>query len=312
MKRTIWVAAAILSFGLASLDAEAQRRMGGGRNLGKQRPAPTMNEAAKAPAPAPATPAPTAAPTKPGTAPAAAGGAAAKPTFMQRWGGLLAGLGIGVLLASLFGEQLGPIIGMLLMALLAIGVVMLLFRLFARKPPPAAYAGATPAPAPGESSPHFRGIGSALTPPATAEDATGVQNRSVMTRNIMPEAIAQSEIAPFLRVARTSFIRLQAAHDARDLDDIRDYTTPELYAEIAMQVGERGDEPQRVEVVNVDAQLLEAIVEGDYAVATVRFTGLIRENNAPNPEPFDELWHVRKSLKDRKAPWLIAGIQQME
>ena len=65
-------------------------------------------------------------------------------------------------------------------------------------------------------------------------------------------------------------------------------------------------------MVNVDAQLLEAVVEGDYAVASVRFSGLIRENNAPNPEPFDELWHVRKALGQRNAPWLIAGIQQME
>ena len=316
MKHALLVAGALLCFGVVSMDAEAQaRRMGGGRNLGKQKPAPTMQEAQKAPAATPATPAQQAAPTKPATAPGAAPAAAAKPSFMQRWGGLLAGLGIGVLLASLFGEQLGPIVGMLLMAMLAVGVLMLLFRLFARKTqPPPAFAGAgspAPAAAPG-TTPQFRGIGAALTPPATAEDAAGVQNRQVMARNIVPEAIATAEIAPFLRVAKTSFIRLQAAHDARDLNDIRDYTTPELYAEIAMQVQERGDTPQRTEVVSVDAQLLEAVVEGDYAIATVRFTGLIRENGAGNPEPFDELWHVRKAVRERNAPWLVAGIQQVE
>ena len=32
-----------------------------------------------------------------------------------------------------------------------------------------------------------------------------------------------------------AFIRLQAANDAKDLDDIRDYTTPEMYAEISLQ-----------------------------------------------------------------------------
>jgi predicted lipid-binding transport protein (Tim44 family) len=79
-----------------------------------------------------------------------------------------------------------------------------------------------------------------------------------------------------------------------------------------MQVQERGDTPQRTEVVSVDAQLLEAVVEGDHAIATVRFTGLIRENNASNPEPFDELWHVRKPVSARNGSWLIAGIQQME
>jgi len=295
MKHAYLVAGALLSFALVSMDAEAQRRMGGGRNLGKQRPAPTMQEAQKAPAPA--TPAQQqAAPAKAGTAP---GAAAAKPSFMQRWGGLLAGLGIGALLASLFGAQLGPIVGLLLMAMLVLVVVTFVFRLLARRngAPTPAYAGAGAG-----GAPPFRGIGADAEPVGT----------SVATRNIQPEAIPTAEIAPFLRVAKTSFIRLQAAHDAKDLDDIRDYTTPELYAEIAMQVQERGEEPQRTEVVSVDAQLLEAVVEGDYALATVRFTGLIRENNAANPEPFDELWHVRKPLHGRSGTWLIAGIQQME
>src|SRR6185436_9924921 len=102
----------------------------------------------------------------------------------------------------------------------------------------------------------------------------------------------------------------QAANDAGDLDDIRDFTTPELYAEIAMQLKDRGGEKQKTEVVSLDAQVIEAVVEDDYAIASVRFWGLIRETPGANPEPFDEVWHVRKSMKDRKASWMIAGIQQ--
>ena len=124
-------------------------------------------------------------------------------------------------------------------------------------------------------------------------------------------AIPGFEAEPFLRVAKTSFIRLQAANDAKDLDDIRDFTTPELFAEIAMQARERGDAPQKTEVVTLDASLVEAVVEGDYAIASVRFTGLIREQADANPEPFDEVWHVRQDQRDRKATWLIAGIQQV-
>jgi predicted lipid-binding transport protein (Tim44 family) len=52
------------------------------------------------------------------------------------------------------------------------------------------------------------------------------------------------------------------------------------------------------------------VVEGDYAIASVRFTGLIREAADANPEPFDEIWHVRQDQRDRKATWLISGIQQ--
>jgi predicted lipid-binding transport protein (Tim44 family) len=83
-----------------------------------------------------------------------------------------------------------------------------------------------------------------------------------------------------------------------------------MFAAIAMQVGERGDAPQKTEVVTLNASLVEAVVEGDYAIASVRFTGLIRESADANPEPLDEIWHVRQDQRDRKATWLLAGIQQ--
>ena len=44
-----------------------------------------------------------------------------------------------------------------------------------------------------------------------------------------------------MRSAKTSFIRLQAANDRKDLSDVREYTTPEMFAEISMQFQERGN-----------------------------------------------------------------------
>lgn len=258
----------VLAF--AAPESEAAKRFGGGGNLGKQRPAPTQNQAAPAQQPAPPAAAP--APVQP------------KPSFMGRWGGLLAGLGIGALLASVFGAELGPIVGLLLAGILAVAVVGLLFRLFRGAP------AAQTAPASGG----FSGIGSRVA----AHDAPVAA----------PPPAFDKE--PFLRVAKTSFIRLQAANDAGDLDDIRDYTTPEMYAEISMQMKDRAGKSQRTEVVDLHAELVESVVEGDYEIASVRFYGLIREDEARNPEPFDETWHVRKDRRDRRAPWLIAGIQQ--
>jgi predicted lipid-binding transport protein (Tim44 family) len=192
------------------------------------------------------------------------------------------------------GSGMAGMLGLMLVLMLVGAIALALYRMFASRRD----TGARPAM-------QFAGIGSAVTPDGGA---------------FAPPAAPQSasaplppgfETAPFLRVAKTSFIRLQAANDAKDLDDIRDYTTPEMYAELEMQIRERGDAPQRTEVVTLDAQLVEAVVEGDYAIASVRFCGLIREKVEGNPEPFDEVWHVRKSLKDPKATWLIAGIQQM-
>ncbi len=296
MRIATLLTAALLAFGLAAGDADAAKRFGGGSNLGKQRPAPTQKEAAPAAPASPTQAAPAAAP-KAG-APATP---AAQPGFMSRFGGLIAGLGIGALLGSLFG---GSGFAGFLAVLLVAAIAFLAIRAFmARRSPAAgapvqfagAGAGAPNAPAP--RPPLNIGAGTAGSAPA-AEPAA-------------PRAIPGFEAEPFLRVAKTSFIRLQAAHDARDLDDIRDFTTPEMFAQVAMQVRERGEAPQRTEVVSLDARLVEAVLEGDYAIASVRFTGLLREAADANPEPFDEIWHVRQDQRDRKATWLIAGIQQV-
>ena len=292
MKKTLSFLILALALGIASMDSDAAKRFGGGGNLGKQRATPTQREAAAATTPAQASPAAPAAPaaTPPGMP-------APKPTFMQRWGGLLAGLGIGAVLASLFGAQMGPIVGMLLAGILAVVVIGFLMRLFAGRRPqtaPALERREEPAFDSPQPRPQFSGIGSRVGGEAAND----------------PSAIIGGPVEPFLRVAKTSFLRLQAANDAGDLDDIRDYTTPEMYAQIAMQIRDRKGETQRTEVVSVDAAMADAAVDGDFAYASVRFWGLIREAPGANPEPFDEIWHVRRRANDPKDAWVIAGIQQ--
>ena len=307
MKKHLALAILVATFGAASLDADAARRFGGGGNVGKQRATPTQREAA--PAQQPGAPAQQAAPAqaaKPG-APAAAAApgaaAAAKPTFISRWGGLLAGLGIGALLATLFGAQLGPIIGLILAVMLGLALLYLVFRLFAGRN--------QAAPTPSGQRPQFAGIGSGVRQdPAMKFEGLGGSGALATARTPGLVLPADLELQPFLRVAKTSFIRLQAANDAGDVSDIRDFTTPEMFAEIAMQLQERGPAAQKTEVVNVDAQLVDFATEDGYDIVSVRFFGLIRENENANPEPFDETWHVRRKAGDRKDSWLIAGIQQ--
>jgi predicted lipid-binding transport protein (Tim44 family) len=296
MKNALALAMLSLTLVAVSLDTDAAKRFGGGNNIGKQRVTPS-NTAAPGNAAAPATPGGTAAASTPAApAPAAAPGALpAKPSFMGRWGGLLAGLGIGALLATMFGAQMGPVMGLLLLGLLIAAAAFMLVRLLAaRRVPATANAGAPV---------QFAGIGSTVAPPSLESGEPTAAPRG-------PSALSPSEVEPFLRTAKTSFIRLQAANDSRDLADIRDYTTPEVYAEIAMQISERGEAPQKTEVVMLDAKLVDDVIEDDQAIASVHFSGLIRENDAPTPSPFDEIWHVRKNLRERNATWQIAGIQQ--
>jgi predicted lipid-binding transport protein (Tim44 family) len=107
-----------------------------------------------------------------------------------------------------------------------------------------------------------------------------------------------------------SFIRLQAANDRKDLADIREYTTPEMFAEISMQLQERGTAAQTTEVIAVNADLLEVVTENNHAIASVRMSGQLSENKG-TPENFDEIWHVQKDLQNDKAVWLLSGIQQI-
>ncbi|MEO8331796.1 MAG: Tim44-like domain-containing protein [Gallionella sp.] len=269
---------ALTCFSLFAATAEA-RRFGGGGSFGKQR-SMTPQQAPKAPAAAPA-------PTAPGATPAA-------PPAGNKWLGPLAGLAIGAGLGALFaGGGMGGAMGGILMAILAGVAVMFLISLFRKKPQPAMqYAGAG-APYDGTQQPLS---GGSVSPLAQA---------TPVSTNIP----ADFPVETFLRSAKTSFIRLQAANDRKDLNDIREYTTPEMFAEISMQLHERGDAPQRTDVIAINGELLEVANEGDLAIASVRFTGQLRENNG-TPENVDEIWHVQKNLRDDKSVWLLAGIQQ--
>jgi predicted lipid-binding transport protein (Tim44 family) len=260
---------------LFAATAEA-KRFGGGGSIGKQR-SMSPQQAQQAPAAAPA-PMQNATPAKQG----------------NKWLGPLAGIAAGLGLAALASHLgLGEELGVLLLVILAVVAVMFLVGMMRRKQQPAMqYAGAG-APYGGMQQPAVQPLGgSAAAAPATAANIP-----------------ADFPVESFLRGAKTTFIRLQAANDRKDLNDIREYTTPEMFAEISMQMQERGDAAQKTDVVAIDTVLLEVATEGDYAVASVRMTGQLRENNGA-PESFDEIWHVQKNLKDDKSVWLLAGIQQ--
>jgi len=264
------VALTCLSLFAAPVEA---KRFGSGGSIGKQRsitPQQTQKAPTAAPAPAQGT-------SKPG----------------NKWLGPLAGLAIGAGLGALFASMgLSEGMGTLLMIILAVVAVMFLVSMLRRKSQPAIqYAGINPHDARTEQPVADMPLPGSSAAPAAAN---------------VP---ADFPVETFLRGAKTTFIRLQAANDRKDLNDIREYTTPEMFAEISMQLGERGDANQKTDVLSIDTALLEVAYEGDYAIASVRMSGELRENGGA-PEAFDEVWHVMKNLKDEKSVWLLAGLQQ--
>ena len=113
----------------------------------------------------------------------------------------------------------------------------------------------------------------------------------------------------FERIAKMIFIRMQAANDAGDLNDLRNFTTPEMFAATKLDLQERGNGTQRTDVVKIDAEVLEFAEEAQRQIVSVRFHGLIREEEGGSANGFDEVWHLVKPT-DGSREWAIAGIQQ--
>jgi predicted lipid-binding transport protein (Tim44 family) len=121
---------------------------------------------------------------------------------------------------------------------------------------------------------------------------------------------ADFDTTGFERNAKVNFIRLQAANDAGNLDDIRQFTTPEMFAELKMELADRGTTTQKTDVVSIQAEVMDVEEDADRYLVSVRFTGVIRDDaNAPD-ESFDEVWHLMKS-RQGSAGWVLSGIQQM-
>jgi predicted lipid-binding transport protein (Tim44 family) len=276
MKRFLLVLTiALSSITLLAANAEA-KRMGGGGSFGKQR---TMS-------PQQTQKAPTAAP--------AAAPSAAAPAAGNKWMGPLAGLAIGAGLGALFAGGLGGLgggFGGILMMLALAALAFFLFSKFRKQQQPAM---------------QYAGQGAPFSQPETQAYSGGGSVATPAVKNIP----ADFPVEAFLRSAKMSFIRLQAANDRKDLNDIREYTTPEMFAEISMQLQERGNAAQTTDVSTLNADLLEVVTENNHAIASVRMTGQISENKGA-AESFDEIWHVQKNLQDDKAVWLLSGIQQI-
>jgi predicted lipid-binding transport protein (Tim44 family) len=262
------LAAGVLVFSGIFLATEAEaRRFGGGRSIGTQR---------NVTAPPAQTPARQAAPAQQQN-PAQA----APATTGSRWAPILGGLALGGILGYLFGGS--GLLGFLLLALLATAAVVgvrALMRSRAESPRPVQLAG--------------------------MREAVSVPMNNQLPAASKTNVPAGFDASGFLRAAKLNFLKLQAANDAGRLEEIREFTTDELYEELKRDF----HAVQQTEVAGLDAELLELATEGDKHWASVRFSGTVREAPGAAPETFAEIWNLVKPA-DGSSGWLLAGIQQM-
>lgn len=339
----LWTALLACTLALGTLDAEAARRMGGGGSVGKQSGNVTQRDSTPPAAPAQGA-APNAAANKP-AAPAAATPPAAAPK--RPWGamlgGLAAGLGLAWLASSLgLGAEFAQFMLFGLLALVIMVVVGMIMR--ARRARAQGDAGHSPyalqgagAPAdlaqtprpysadkvgndasarPWEQQNTAFDAGPATSGPLSA--GSGIQIGSALggaTGGLTWSIPADFDVTGFVDAAKRNFVSLQEAWDRSDLDALGAMMTDEMVGEIRTQLAEReahrGAGPNKTDVVMLEAQLLGIEDLGDGYMASVEFSGLIREEPSAGPSPFREVWNMTKP-RDGSAGWLVAGVQALQ
>lgn len=293
MKRIVLgFAAALIGIALVATEAEG-RRLGGGRPLGAQR---SITNAPPAQTPGK----PAQAQQMQQSASPAATPAAAQPSGLARWMPMLGGLALGGMLGWLMGANGlgGLLVGIMLVALLAFAALSVV-RMLAQK------RGLATQPA------QYAGLGSETVAAPPPSQAAGLERQAAAPLAAAAAGIpAGFDVAGFLRGAKLNYMKLQIANDRGDLEELREFTSPELFEELKREVLERGAAAQHTDVLSLNADLLEVATEGDRHWASVRFSGTIRESAAAAPEGFEEVWNLAKPV-DGSSGWTLAGIQQM-
>ena len=318
MKVWALVLAATMVFA-AGFDAEAAR-LGGGRSMGRQSSNVVQRQAAPAPT-APAQNITNAA--RPAVAPA--------PLAAPRrpWGAMLGGLAAGVGLAWLAHSMgLGAEMGQFLMIGLVVLAGMLLWGFIrsrkaassALQGSPFAFQGAgTPSVASGYS-PQNVGNDASARPFERSNHMASLDTGGAMIGSAL--AGAQGWGAPagfdsegFLRAAKNNFITLQSAWDRSDILSLRAMMTDTMLGEIQAQLTDRethtGGNTNKTDVVVLDAKLLGIEDMGNDYMASVEFSGMIREDPSAGPSPFREVWNMTKP-KSGASGWLVAGVQALQ
>lgn len=327
----LWTVLLMCAMATGAQEAWA-KRLGGGLSFGKQsgnvtqrNTAPASVQAVPPQAPMPSTV------TRP-TAQTAAAAASSRP-----WGGVVGGLATGLglaWLASLLG--LGEGFAQVLMLVLLAALVFAVIRLFkGRREPAASRAGLSyqSAGASGNSqfdpatprgySPQNVGNDASARPwerSTAGQDTQGTASGGTLIGSALSGSPSWSvpagfDVESFLKASKTNFVSLQDAWDRSDIPSLRAMMTDVMLEQIKSQLAEReqtsGSTVNKTEVVMLEAQLLGIEeLERDY-MASVEFSGLIREDVSAGPNPFREIWNITRP-KSGAVGWLVAGVQALQ
>ena len=219
---------------------------------------------------------------------------------MSRWGGMLGGLLMGGLIGSLFfgdGHAYG---GPGMLDVLIIGGGLLLLYRFLR-----ARRAATESPVAAGSMPFDRSPSQGWS----GEYAPTVETKTTAAEQFSPPSGFDEE--EFLKGAKAMYTRLQTSWDKRDIEDIRQFVSREVLAEIKNQAQE---DPQagKTELLLINPRVLEVRDVDSQTVVSVLYDVMMRENGSEMAKQVREVWHFSRDTGKPEAFWVLEGIQQVE
>lgn len=282
MMKRVMALALVALFGVMStgIDHAEAKRFGGGISFGKQRMVQPQQSFSQRQA----------LPQKSGQR------GSARPGLM----GAIAGLALGGMLGALFfggafeGINLFDIV---ILGIIAFFIISLLKRRAAGMARPMAYAGASGQPAYGN------------------EQGFGMPQGGQMRGQVVRPQIDEQH---FTAAARDIFMRMQAAWDKRNMEDIHRFCTRDVVAKIAQDMNTAGDHESRTEIGMLDAAILDAWVESDAEWVAIHFTAMLREQTLDatgaaiedRSHEVNETWIFTHNPAANDPTWYLAGIQQ--
>lgn len=231
-------------------------------------------------------------------------GTATNPNSSRRglMGGLLGGLLVGGLFASLLGG--GGFQGIQFMDILILaGIAFVIFRLMrgslaakqASMNQQHAYEG------------NFRdnrndNVHNFEQPQQTG--GFGANAQSDVPHNYPP---GFDQVA-FVNGAREHYRIIQGAWNYNQLDKIREYVSQSLFDDLKAERNKLAGE-QHTDVMYVDAEIVRCDYDASTAQLSLQFSGRYRDSAENIEENIEDIWHLERDLTVANAPWLIVGIQ---
>jgi len=305
------VAVSGLALTAVTFDAEAAR-VGKGSSFGRQSPNVTSQKSAQPAAASSTTQRSAAAP----AAGAATAGAAAK-SGASRWLGPLAGIAAGLGIAALLSHLGlgGAFADFLVLALIAGAVVFgIMFIMRRMRGPQTAAQGAGAGGMSNQNQAMWRESNEPVTQAPVSLPASATGSMSAAGFGSDAPAPDQNWFIPvdfdtqrFLSEAKKQFVSIQKVWDSGNIIEMRNFLTDDLMKELQAQLSDRIEE-NHTEVVLLNAELLGIEKVSDGHLASVRFSGMLREQAGAEAFRFEEVWNL---FKPEQGGWLLAGIQQV-